>query len=442
MNELIHEFRYHSTCEKSIKELFDTLEYKRRIHLTNIHKDMKDFLSYYNTSFTDEEKDALLYASFYHDLGYHKDLEYTGNHALDFVLYLEKFTDINELTKKIILFHTMTDENLSSATVKNIKNNLTQREHFLIAILSYFDLHTNLRGESVSLESRLYSIEDRKKLSPDFINYAQDERDMLLDFMFNQGKKALVFDIDNTISFKNILSNYNIDMIRKAHNLGFEIILNTGKLPQALLYVDQVLGITTHKICLNGNLISIDKTHLKVLNHIDHYAEELMSSLDNNNIEYVSYREDGIIPNPNVNESKLQKIKDVGDYFESSLNSPIIKIICFINQDEREKMNQVRKIIKGKKIDVVRTSEYFFELVPHQKNKGTGLLEMFKQINLFHRASLAFGDNYNDLPMFKYSGKGYIVKNSTPYLKRRGYEVLDSDPKDAVGIKIEEVLRK
>ena len=32
-----------------------------------------------------------------------------------------------------------------------------------------------------------------------------------------------------------------------------------------------------------------------------------------------------------------KKIKDVGDYFESSLNSPIIKIICFINQDEREK---------------------------------------------------------------------------------------------------------
>ena len=86
--------------------------------------------------------------------------------------------------------------------------------------MSYFDLHTNLRGESVSLESRLYSIEDRKKLSPDFINYAQDVRDMLLDFMFNQGKKALVFDIDNTISFKNILSNYNIDMIRKAHNFG------------------------------------------------------------------------------------------------------------------------------------------------------------------------------------------------------------------------------
>ncbi len=439
MRKLVGEFKYNINTELNIDNLFDTLSSKRRKHLLNIHNDMSAFLMYYGDLFSPEEVESLTFAAKYHDLGYHDVLIFTNNHALDFVLYLEKETSVSLLTKKLILFHTMSDEGLESENIKELKKSLTKREQFLITVISYFDMQTNLKGDTVSLESRLYSVRRRKKLSVEFILWTKAVRDIMLYFMLKNGRKALVFDVDNTISFDNHISQINIDEIIEYKDMGFEIIFNTGKLPHSIYEVEKELGFQVHKICLNGNVVSEDVSNLKVLKDINDYKETCKSLLENNNIGYIEYTKNGVELNDTLSDQDLQKIKDVGDFYLSNEKSELIKIICFIEQEEKEKQRILKEYVKGKNIDVVRTSKYFYEIVPSVNNKGTGLLKLLKDLNIYHRATLGFGDNYNDLPMFKYVGRGYLVNTAGKYLKARGYEVINGNPKTAVGNKLKEI---
>ncbi len=440
LKRLLEAYNYNVECNKGVAELFTTLSSKRRKHLINIHKNMDEFLYFYELKFTSKEKDALLFASKYHDLGYHTDLEFTGNHALDFVLYLLKSNTQCDLTLKLILFHTFSDEYLRNEIIASIKSTLSDRDKFLIHLLSYFDLHTNLKGDNVSLESRLFSVNRRKKLTSEFIDFAKSVRDEVLHFMFNSGPKAIVCDVDNTISFDNHISEENIRQLKFFSDNGYEVIFNTGKLPHSIYVAEHEMGFNVHKICLNGNLISKDKTDLRILKNINIYKDDLIKLLNRNKIEYIEYTKNGVVLNDAISNENIEKIKAVGDYYpDKNENGIVIKVICFVEPFDKMKKAVLDQYVKGKSISVIRTSEYFYEVVPNINNKGTGLLELLNDLQIYHRATLAFGDNYNDLPMFKYAGKGYILDNATYYLKRRGYDVLTGDTKIAVGKKLEEL---
>lgn len=65
----------------------------------------------------------------------------------------------------------------------------------------------------------------------------------------------------------------------------------------------------------------------------------------------------------------------------------------------------------------VVAGEYWLDFMT--ANKETGLRQLCSNLNMDPKEVLAFGDNYNDMPMLESAGFAYLVETAAPELKKR-----------------------
>ncbi len=76
------------------------------------------------------------------------------------------------------------------------------------------------------------------------------------------------------------------------------------------------------------------------------------------------------------------------------------------------------------------TDCYFLEIFADKTSKGTAMEEVKKLIGA--ERTIAFGDNLNDMEMFKYADEAYAVENACDELKRAATSVIGTNDDDAV----------
>jgi len=70
-------------------------------------------------------------------------------------------------------------------------------------------------------------------------------------------------------------------------------------------------------------------------------------------------------------------------------------------------------------------------------SKGDSLAEVASQHDIARAEVMAIGDNFNDLTMLRYAGKGIVMANAEDELKQMGFELTDSNEADGVAKAIE-----
>ncbi len=101
---------------------------------------------------------------------------------------------------------------------------------------------------------------------------------------------------------------------------------------------------------------------------------------------------------------KKEKIKPLYDYFKSSFR-------CLFYKD-------------------IYSGEYWFEVSPKKADKATAVLELKKILGC--EKVVCFGDNTNDIEMFKISDECYAVNNATNEIKQIATGIIDSNDNDGV----------
>ena len=110
---------------------------------------------------------------------------------------------------------------------------------------------------------------------------------------------------------------------------------------------------------------------------------------------------------------------------------------------EPEILDGIRPIIEGRfgsEVYVVRSTRTFLEILNPRVSKGQGLLLALENRGIKPEETIAFGDEENDLPMFKAAGLSVAPANAKESVKSKADLVMGSNAEDGIAAFLEEAF--
>ncbi len=281
--------------------------------------------------------------------------------------------------------------------------------------------------------------------------------------------KCIASDMDGTLlNSKQEVSEKNREAIQKALNLGVEVVIATGRSYEEAISVLQESGLQLPIICANGAEIRTKEGEVVKAHPLDHkIAKQAADVLNQVGIYYEIYTSEGTYTvdydkgveiiidifttaNPELSrelvEEEAQHRYDKGlihivDSYEPILNGEktIYKLLVF--HKDHSFLDEVEQ--KLKQIDHLEVTSSAFgnlELMNTQAQKGIALAEFVEEKGIALQDTMAVGDNYNDLSMFRVVGRSVAMGNANDDIKERCTHVTLRNDESGVGEAILQAL--
>lgn len=252
---------------------------------------------------------------------------------------------------------------------------------------------------------------------------------------------------DKTVTEKNRLAIQR--MLREGHY----IALATGRPVESGRVVARELGLTIpgcYMVAFNGAVLydcSADRVLLKRSIPID-VVEELFERAKRAGIYAQTYNNTGIIATKHTKEL---------DYYRSKMNISykLSKSVLDVLEEEPQKVLLIElghperlvkfqknnlKWEKGKCSSVFSCPQYL-EYCPLHTSKGTGVEYLTRILNMPMEATVAVGDEENDISMLQAAHVGVAMKNGTAAVKKASDYITENDNNhDAIAEVIEKFI--
>ena len=285
--------------------------------------------------------------------------------------------------------------------------------------------------------------------------------------------KLIVSDMDGTLFNSNQeISPLNIAALKEANKKGVKFMIATGR------SMDTILP-TIKKYELDCGLILLNGAEVRDENH---------NIIDTINIEYDIVRrlskrlnEMGYIPEYMTNQSaqicdteenmylnmgyrilcldrkrilSLDQAIEIGKtsmfmktlYRNDSIedmyrkNVEVRKIIVFNPDGQFNEKNRIMLIEEFPELTILSSYPENIEINAKKAQKGYGLENAIKKLNIDKSEVAVFGDGLNDLSLILQFPNSYVPSNGNEELKKNALEVIPSNDEDGVGKKIFEIL--
>lgn len=236
-------------------------------------------------------------------------------------------------------------------------------------------------------------------------------------------RNIVFFDIDGTLIDEHtlIIPESTKKALKEMRTNGHLAFINTGRTACQTEAIRREFDFDGF-ICGCGTYVEYEGEVLfhKSLGH--ELTSKLVKALKKYRIDGVLESIDGVyyddiesIRHPEV--FKVLKIhKTEGSYngktwFEKDLN--VDKLVIFLNKESNFDgfLNEFKDIF-----DFIKRAEEFYELVPLNYSKATGIEFIINELNIPFENTYAIGDSTNDLTMLKYVENSIAMGNSNPVL--------------------------
>ena len=278
--------------------------------------------------------------------------------------------------------------------------------------------------------------------------------------MVRSAIRLLAADIDGTLLTPQYqISEVDLAALRRAHQLGIEIVLVTGRRHAFALPIARQLGFDLWLISSNGAItrsLSGDTFHRDllpvqtcrklcaamrqfrgstvltfdvegkgaiVLEHMRELNQSIQRWLEKN-IEYIDF----VVP------------------IENSLTTdPVQVMFCGPMAHMQQALEGLASSGLEQEITVLRT-EYplrdlsIVDVLNKDCTKGHALERWARYRGLPREQVMAIGDNYNDIEMLAFAGHAFIMGNASEDLRHRGWNVTRANDQNGVAAAIERVL--
>lgn len=275
--------------------------------------------------------------------------------------------------------------------------------------------------------------------------------------------------MDGTLlNSKQEVSEKNREAIQKALNSGVEVVIATGRSYEEAISVLQESGLQLPIICANGAEIRTKEGEVVKAHPLDHkIAKQAADVLNQVGIYYEIYTSEGTYTvdydkgvdiiidifttaNPELSrelvEEEAQHRYEKGlihmvDSYEPILNGEktIYKLLVF--HKDHSFLDEVEE--KLKQIDHLEVTSSAFgnlELMNTQAQKGIALAEFVEEKGISLQDTMALGDNYNDLSMFRVVGRSVAMGNANDDIKEQCTHVTLRNDESGVGEAILQAL--
>jgi len=272
--------------------------------------------------------------------------------------------------------------------------------------------------------------------------------------------RLIAIDIDGTLldsQFK--IPAANISALKRAHDLGVEIVLVTGRRHSFALPIAEMLGFNLSLISSNGavtrslqgelfhrDLLPAD-TARRLIRHMEPFRSHAVVTFD---IEtkgaLVLERVD------KLHQSISRWIEKNAPFIEYRVpledcltTDPVQAMYCGTIPRMREAENHLKSAGLEGKITVLKT-EYphrdlcMFDVLNYACSKGHAVERWAAHRQISRDQIMAIGDNYNDREMLEYAGVPVVMGNASEELKQLGWTVTLSNDEGGVAAAVEQVL--
>ena len=256
--------------------------------------------------------------------------------------------------------------------------------------------------------------------------------------------KAIVFDLDGTVlnSDKEI-SKRNFDAISAVQKQGIHTIFATARPPRVTAFKGlNILGENSYMVFYNGAYFKCTrdmedchfsipaKTAAKVIDYIEELDSEAVVTVEimDNLYGYKKLKYDNL------------------DFMKKDFNPEIVDVE-FLKSQELTKIliadfEYAKKIaLKFKnELNIIVTDEgRLVQIMSAQVGKEKAVYTIAKNLGIGMEDIMCFGDDYNDLELFKAVGHSVAMGNAEPALKKIATEITLTNDEDGVAYVLERI---
>ncbi|MCL2569859.1 MAG: Cof-type HAD-IIB family hydrolase [Firmicutes bacterium] len=267
-------------------------------------------------------------------------------------------------------------------------------------------------------------------------------------------EKVIFVDFDGTLAKKDkSVSQRNIDAINLAKQNGWEVVLCTGRGVDNVMHITKLTDIRYVIGCTGSVIYDIVEEKIVYQQIMDKAIVTRLYDILKDTDGFIDFAtpKQKFATNDRIRQvdSLTRNIKTIQkDIYEFINENDIIQTTYFSRDLEiaRQSYDMVKDV---REMDIVGYAKELFESNPKPRghyaidmtapgvSKGNGVREFCKLFNINLRDTICFGDEFNDVSMFKTVGIPVAMGNATNELKAIAKHVTDTHENDGVAVFIE-----
>lgn len=257
----------------------------------------------------------------------------------------------------------------------------------------------------------------------------------------------LVSDLDGTIiPITGVVSQNNIDAIKKFKELGGIFTIATGRSPASAKSIASLLGVNGAIIANNGAVIydlankktlwsrNLDQEYKAILKHVkDNFPYVTIIAITSDDKYFSIVDNITSLERDVIEKEKLNDIDNIPDN--------CCKILFRIDDKYFEKFTEYMHSKEYTQFELVASGGDCFEMMAAGINKGYPFEKLVAVYGKDLTCSVAIGDYYNDVEMIEKAGIGAAVSNAVLTVKQKADIVVKSCEEDGLADFIEYLIK-
>lgn len=138
---------------------------------------------------------------------------------------------------------------------------------------------------------------------------------------------------------------------------------------------------------------------------------------------------------------RLIVTEDAADYLRLRGARALMMNVPDLSEMDDQALRQNLAGALGGRVVVAYTQPYHVDILPPGRSKAAGLADVAAHLGLHPAATVAVGDNLNDLPMLEFAGLGVAMGNASAEVRAGADRVVGTNDEDGVAALIEDLLR-
>lgn len=281
--------------------------------------------------------------------------------------------------------------------------------------------------------------------------------------------RLIAVDIDGTLmpSSGSTISRRNLAALRSAEVAGIEIVIATGRRQAYAMPLIAQVGLSQRSIMISSNGAVVRRLDGEILERrflpadvarqlcaklrgygtiVFTFDREGSAALVIEDLERVNSRLQRWVE---ANRRSLAEIRPLERAFDGDV-LPIQGMVCGSVAEIRLAEAELRADALGPAVSTHRT-EYeardlgILDILPFGCSKGSALRMVAESFVIEQEQVMAIGDNFNDLEMLEYAGRGVLMANAAAEMltmsQYRRWELAPSNDEDGVACAIESAMR-
>lgn len=259
--------------------------------------------------------------------------------------------------------------------------------------------------------------------------------------------KALVLDLDGTLlSSDKSISYRNYQAVKGCFESGINVIIATARPPRAVQQFVGNLSFADYRVFYNGALITCTSRQIQRHYSIPMQISQRINKFITSNAPYavLSYEvNDSWYTSTPILDSHCSKFgirqtdprPEVADVdFIDSLSPTKILVLGYDGWKDL-----VRSF--GEKVNVLATDEgALVQIADKSASKENALQWVLSEIGISPENVMVFGDDYNDVGLFRVCGYPIAMGNAIAELKNSAKHITESNDDDGVAVALERLL--